>query len=585
MNVRDIISTRKNKIYLIIAAIIVLGVLFAGHGKGVDVQSSDLAVGSSTEVSVNSLEKTYNAAAKKALAQMTKNQPVKAINETGRNSGIVNPADKDKNGPTGIKDVRVQEPLSPYLDHPLKNHLAYRIADRLAKARERHNVKDAEKALMDLFKQINLGVYTVDGRQILAGAERNQNDFFLYQYQVRILARSYVNGNVSSLNHELNVIPVVIFKMKLGSTNEALVANAVASAMTMRYQQAEMNPEKPGNFIPLVIDGLARHQVSPYSLDELNDSSFSYEHADFDDIQTLLMMLDLVIPAPNNHNGKQLASLFGMIPSAHAGSICDGIVGDGLKAHWASGHPWIKKIITGILPGKAVKKILAAEGKITKHGGMLGDFLILRGIYLKIVPHDTVIPLPHDIKPQKAYMSYQLPQYHLKAIATFKVGISNKIAKCGWLLGKKIPKNGPLKNVDISWSFEPSLTIDPKLKTTTYANDPNVQGAGGGLESGMRMLTDKNGTATLSIGALPCPHPNGRYLNGRHYVVTAAARYVSAQMPNYSALISPEPEEAAGDLAVSMIPGFYEIATGGRKAYATIEVTWHEKNDPRKQQY
>lgn len=584
MNIRDITSIPKIKLYLLIGSVVLVGILFILHKIENNTRNNQIPASTSSHVSVNSIAKIYKDNAKKALLQMMKNQSVKPINGPDQDSASTYRTDKAENSPTGIQDARVKEPLSPYLDHPLKNHPAYRIADRLANAREQHNEKSAEKALMDLFKQINLGVYTVDGHQILVGSERNQNDFFLYQYQVRILARSYVNWNVSSLNHELNVIPVVIFKMHLGSTNEALAASAVSMAMEMRYAQAMTNPDQPGNFIPLVIDGLARHQVSPYSLDELNDSSFSYKHADFDDIQTLLMMLDMIVPTPGKNNADHLSSILGIIPSAHAGSICDRIVGDKTKALWGQGYGVLLNTMQ-MLPKEAVQKVAENIGNTTAVAGAIGDLLILKGIYVKIVPNSMLIPLPHDIKLHKYWEADDLPQYHLKAIATFKVGISRKVAKCGWMIGKQIPKNGPLKNVEISWKFDPSLTIDPKLVTTTDANKPGVIGAGGGLVSGIRMLTGKDGSVTLDIGALPCPHPHGRYLNGRQYLVTAAARYLSAQMPDYSGFISKDPLDAAKGIAISMIPGFYEIAIGGRRAYARINVTWHEKNDPRKQQY
>ena len=48
-------------------------------------------------------------------------------------------------------------------------------------------------------RTIHLGVYTMGGKQVLAGAERDDQDFFLYDFQRKTLARSYVNWNVTEM--------------------------------------------------------------------------------------------------------------------------------------------------------------------------------------------------------------------------------------------------------------------------------------------------------------------------------------------------------------------------------------------------
>lgn len=456
-----------------------------------------------------------------------------------------------------------QRPISPYLNHPLEDHPAYLLADRLSAARTGGNKETAEKALLEMCRTIHLGIYTMGGTQVLAGAERNDQDFFLYDFQRKVLAQSYVNRNVTEMKAHNRLIAKLI--LKIGQVNQ--FDKLFREILVQRYEDAAAEPDRPENFLPLLIDGLARHQVTPYSLGEL--TSRSTAQLDVDDVQSFLIFLDFFIPAPPTH---QVAvsnwSDFFTAP-AYAGSLCEEITGKEEKAYWEKGAAPLLPNLMGKLPGNAADTAAEALGNVANVLGILGDILILRGIQLEIQPSSGhFFDLPHT---KKKRSDKSLPTYKFTAVATFEIEISEEAAECGWMVGKAIPRNGPLKEVEVTWSFKPPLVGDWRTdimgsSAKVMLHDKNE------FIANMRMLTDDSGKATITLRAMPCPHPDGREWVSEHYQVMASGRYVSAQVPNPLAALG-----GPASVAIGTLPGFYEIVTGGRKAYNALDVSWHEE--------
>jgi hypothetical protein len=455
-----------------------------------------------------------------------------------------------------------QAPISPYLNHALDNHPAYRLADRLAAARVEGDRQTAEKALLEMCRTIHLGIYTMAGEQVLSGAERNDQDFFLYDFQRKTLARSFVNRNVTEMKAHNRLIAKLI--LKIGQVNQ--FDKAFREVLVQRYEDAAAEPDRPENFLPLLIDGLARHQVTPYSTGEL--TSRSTARLDVDDVQSFLIILDFFIPSPPPH--RVVASNWSdfFTTPAYAGSLCDEIAGKEEQGYWEGGSPLLPTVL-GQLPGRAAETAAEAVGSVTDVLGILGDILILRGIQLEIQPSSGhFFDLPHT---KKKRSDKSLPTYKFTAVATFEVEISEEAAKCGWMVGKAIPKNGPLKEVEITWDFKPPLVGDWRTdimgsSAKVMLHDKNE------FIANMRMLTDDTGRATITLRAMPCPHPDGQEWVSEHYQVMASGRYVSAQVPNPLAALG-----GPASVAIGMLPGFYEVVTGGRKAYNALDVSWHEE--------
>ncbi|PJB78151.1 MAG: hypothetical protein CO090_07315 [Acidobacteria bacterium CG_4_9_14_3_um_filter_49_7] len=458
---------------------------------------------------------------------------------------------------SGIKSA-LQPSISPYLNHPLKNNPAYRLADRLAAARDKGDEKAAKNTLLDICKKIHLGIYTIDNKQILAGAERNDKDFYLYDFQRGILARSYIDRNVTGMPAHNRLIAKLVFKTDQNNTFD----QAFRELLAERYQDAVAHPDRPENFLPLLIDGLARHEVTPHSLGEL--TSRSIDQLDVDDIQSFLIFLDFFVPAPPEHEVRSTVGSFSLSTPVYASSLCDKIAGKEAKSYWEKGSSLLPDFMEK-LPGKAVGVAAKGLGNSMSVLGVLGDILILRGIQLEIRPAGgLVISLPHT---NKSRMDDSLPTYQFTAVATFQCEVSAEVAKCGWLVGKSIPENGPLQNVEITWDFSPQIG----KRVAFHDADEFI--------ANTRMLTNENGKAAVTLRAMPCPAQDGTLWKDDFHKVTASGRFVSAQIPSpLSSLGGPV------STAISMLPGFYEIVTGGRKAYSTLDVNYHE-NEPGNEQY
>src|SRR5262245_37296071 len=80
----------------------------------------------------------------------------------------------------------LQPAINPWLDHPLKDKAPYVLADRLSNAKTE---RDAETALLELFRTIGVGVYTPQGRPVVPARDKN---VYLYDFHVRTLAHTII---------------------------------------------------------------------------------------------------------------------------------------------------------------------------------------------------------------------------------------------------------------------------------------------------------------------------------------------------------------------------------------------------------
>lgn len=453
--------------------------------------------------------------------------------------------------------------LNPYLTQPLSNHPAYTLADRMANAESEEEVAEA---LSDLFRTIHLGVYTGMGEQVVAGAERSDKDFFLYDFQRKILARAYHRRNVSSFSLHSMLIGKELLKLE----NPLEMDMFLRTALPVRYLTAVADSTNPENFLILFVDGLARRQAVPYSLVEL-PKRFGDE-IDIDAVQSFLILLDYFVKPPEARpsGGARMRLLFPWEEKVHAESICDKIAGDDAKGNWGNGldqaTEWTSHVgdvaeSAGAPLGGAAGSVASVAGKIgsaTGIVGFIGDILILRGLTLKVTATPDWVILSHS---KGAAYDREQPAMILKTVAEFQAEISDEVLKCGWLVGKDMPTSGPLKGVELYWTFKPNLG----KRLMFHDVEPDFGG-----RSGSRNTTDENGEATVQLRAAPCPAPDGKVLASEAYKVTVGGRFISAQIPTPGAIT---PLSAI----LKFGPGMWEFLTGGKKAYDIFQASWHEK--------
>ncbi|MGD0922924.1 MAG: hypothetical protein ABSA70_14345 [Terriglobia bacterium] len=435
------------------------------------------------------------------------------------------------------KEYEAGPQINPYLTHSLSQHPAYVLANRLASARSEAAVRDLT---LEAFRNIHLGVYTHDGRQILAGAERSDKDFFLYDFQWKTLARAYYRHDVTDYSHH----SALLGKALLETEDSAKVEAELSKSILQRYRDAQGTPDDPSSFLILLVDGLARQQLKPYSLSEV--ASRPSKDLLVDPLQSFLIMLDFFVQQPENgsattHWWPQL------VPPVYADSPCS-IVGDQGQKGWG----WGVKLGGLGLP---------TLGKGTQITGAIGDLILLYGVTIKISPTNYNLHLTHEEKEKDSFI----------AMVTFEPdGVPEEAIKCGWLAGKTMPQAGEhLKDVELTWNIEP---VWPSYLVVTHETVQQLTG-----HLGFQTKTDSDGQSIFEIEATDCPHKkDGNRVVGRDLMMTATARMLTTKMPTPGTLgwIS---------LLTKLGPGGVEYLMNGRTGYCRFRAEWHEKSPKRPQ--
>jgi predicted nucleic acid-binding Zn-ribbon protein len=448
--------------------------------------------------------------------------------------------------------VETPKPVNPYLNHPLSGHPAYVLANQLVEAKSEQEV--AER-MREAFQKIHIGIYTPEGRQVLAGAERDQNDFFLYDFQWKILAHAFFLRNGMSFNDHSRMLGKALLEME----EPVFLAAALPDAITKRYQEARQKPDDPMSFLILLADGLARQQVEPYSLEQ--SGRLSGDRTFLDPLQSFLLMLDFFThpPAAPGPAGWNWVPSF--VTTAYAQSPCDMIKGDEGQGYWGRGTDIVTEVGQN-LPGLAGRTI-GIIGNATGIAGAIGDLLVLYGMTITLTPEPYVIHLLHD----DDYLAF------IQALVTFDgQGVPDSVLKCGWLAGKQMPSNGPIKDVELYWHFYPQLPPHLEMSSEMLKGpNPRLVAVAGGL----RTATNEAGRSSFLIQPKNCPDKRGRIL-GQDYLAKVDARYVTKSIPT--------PGLLGFGLILKLGPGAIEYLMNGRSGYVRFRAEWHKKK-PKEPQY
>jgi predicted nucleic acid-binding Zn-ribbon protein len=444
--------------------------------------------------------------------------------------------------------VVTPKPVNRYLQHPLKNHPAYLLANQLVEAKSEQEVADR---LRDALKKIHVGIYTPDGRQILAGAEHSDKDFFLYDFQVKMLAHAFFLRNGMVIADHNRMLGKALLELEQPEEAEPVLA----AAFTKRYQEARQKPDDPMSFIILLVDGLARQQVEPYSIEETH--RYSNDLILFDPIQSFLIMLDFFTHPSAPKSPVSLKWFPSFVTTAYAQGPCDGILGDNGQGYWGRGTDIFTEI------GQAIPKwggkLVGIVGNATGIAGAIGDLLVLYGMNIKLTPQPYVIHLLHD----------EDSIADVEALVTFdSQGVPDSVLKCGWVAGKQMPANGPLKDVELKWDFYPDLPPYLEMHREMWYGAGDRRNILTGTAGGLRTTTDENGKSVFLIQPKPCPDKRGLIL-GQDYLAKVTARYVTKSIPT--------PGLLGFGLILKMGPGAIEYLMNGRNGYARFRAEWHKK--------
>lgn len=471
--------------------------------------------------------------------------------------------------------VSLHEESNPYLQHPLAGSPAYVLADKLANAKSEEEVADD---MLEAFKTIHLGVYTAGGEQILAGSERSDKDFYLYDFEVRILAHAFFEHNVTDFDDESAGLGAAILRLDHPKSFTPVLKQAIVTD----YDHARLKPNDPSSFLILLVDGLARHQVNPYTLDEL--TSRPGKELYLDPLQAFLIMLDAFVPPPQktaeSWNGLLKAPWdeFGIV---YAAGPCSAIKGNGEGGNWGR---TAKNLGTMASAGSLGAKFAGAAGKgsgfLGKAGlalstiGAIHDLLWLYAVTIHIEPEPYNLHWNHDGQKNTgkflATVTYELKKPPQGPIP------------CGAAAGQTLPQAPKrLPGVQLIWDYEHKDCLRFKEQTEAQAkymtgeSSKNVPGSLSGSQNGLQTTTGPDGTSLFSLDVTcHCPPPPWQKVVSRRYYVMASERSVSAKLPVTVGSAELNGWAIAG-MIMNRLPGGIEYLMGGKTGYAYFYLNHH----------
>ena len=171
----------------------------------------------------------------------------------------------------------------------------------------------AEALLRLVYPEIDVGLYTGDGQQILAGAETGPDDFYLYDAESELLARNYVERQLFGLH------TVTLFLEEAGvvdvDSGQPLSDEEVLSMLADGVAAARADESL---FTWRLIDELGLAQEEPLDLAAPGlDPATTY----LDSVQTFLILYDMTLGLPVSAGASAEVSAGG--PNARTQALHD----------------------------------------------------------------------------------------------------------------------------------------------------------------------------------------------------------------------------------------------------------------------
>jgi hypothetical protein len=182
---------------------------------------------------------------------------------------------------------------------------------------------DARRAaILGILRGVNLGVYTPDGHQVLAGGERSMDDVWIYDFEVDGLAASVRDGD----EIQLDDIAAGLAEFATANGGGALTAADVAAHVRAAARSVAADPGQPRAYALAVAIELSRQGRSGTDLAQPPPDG----PVVLDGLAAFLVNLDLVLPlaeaaAPAARGVPLVASLTDVGPATAAGCYTSSI--------------------------------------------------------------------------------------------------------------------------------------------------------------------------------------------------------------------------------------------------------------------
>lgn len=289
-------------------------------------------------------------------------------------------------------------------------------------------------AILSLMKSIKVGVYSTLGVGISRGAERGTGDFYLYDFELQMLAQSLIRNDSWALGDILDSIN------GLGVSSAELTMDELRRVLKEGTQSALQSPTEANSLVPLLVRELGLRQAVSY--DMLVDVPAD---ARFDALQKWLIIADILLPIVQAQGPVSATSA---LPQMSGGllkkkavqtpSACEDI-GNLVKEYWSVGK-W------GL--GLSLATEWGSKGRL----GMA--LVIIDGL------HGMAMAFSIGVTALDSFLQTHYGHESPGNGMTFGVKVEmlddypDLLVQCGWLLGVEFPRKGGISGVNVFWSSD-----------------------------------------------------------------------------------------------------------------------------------
>jgi hypothetical protein len=166
-------------------------------------------------------------------------------------------ADLNGNGFVDDSDVAAIRTSLGQLAAVSNTELADRLATTLLGAQ---NSSDRYAAMAACLQAIGIGIYAPDGQVVQAGVERGSGDFYVYDFEVSLLAMMSHADDFRDYSHVINSLNLP------SALNQFNSPAAFNQALTLSLEDALADPDAPSSFNLLLIRSLGLQAFAPFDL-------------------------------------------------------------------------------------------------------------------------------------------------------------------------------------------------------------------------------------------------------------------------------------------------------------------------------
>jgi hypothetical protein len=359
-------------------------------------------------------------------------------------------------------------------------------------------------ALLKVMEMLRIGVYTSEGGEVQQGAERGPGDFYLYDFELRMMAASLGRGDNSWVVQQIADTLDQVGYREDGQPFTAEDLNQIIHDATVDSLAA---PEEESSFVPILVRELGvRHEMS-YDLAE----DLDVNDAQFDALQLTLILVSLTLPViaeegPLDAPASTLAAEFnGILTSQPVGlADCDDFRGVG---------NWGVRVLTTKFFETASKKVVAIAKKVAAFIDIYHGEQLALSVRVKALD-SSVGPTHYD---HGSGSPGQNLEFRIEVRMLDDLG--ETLVECGWLAALNFPAQGGIPGVTVSFQTD----IQNELK------DHGTLDCTGLL---CDRTTDLNGIATLTFDPKSETEPYGQGIETEATGVVSGIAWYQSKFEN-----------------------------------------------------